>query len=59
MHPRWRTSNSFEECARQTPLSCQLLTRRTVASVDLIEALGGGWNYSDLPSANQILAKPP
>jgi outer membrane protein TolC len=37
----------------------QLLTRRMTSSVDLIQALGGGWNISDLPTPEQIAAKPP
>ena len=32
-----------------------ILTRRMTSSVLLIEALGGGWNTSDLPSRDAIL----
>jgi outer membrane protein TolC len=36
-----------------------LLSRRMVASVALIKALGGGWDVSSLPSAESLLAKQP
>jgi NodT family efflux transporter outer membrane factor (OMF) lipoprotein len=37
--------------------SVSLLGRRMVATVQLIEAMGGGWNRSHLPSDTQVSAK--
>jgi NodT family efflux transporter outer membrane factor (OMF) lipoprotein len=34
-----------------------ILTRRRVASVLLVEALGGGWNASTLPNANSVAGR--
>ncbi len=38
-------------------LAVNILTRRMVASVLLIEALGGGWNASKLPASKDLLPK--
>lgn len=46
------TAQSIALQAQQTAVS--LLTRRMVASVLLIEALGGGWDSSQLPSAQSL-----
>jgi outer membrane protein TolC len=36
----------------------QLEIQRTTASVQLIEALGGGWDRTQLPTPEQVKAKP-
>jgi outer membrane protein TolC len=35
-------------------IAVQLLGRRMTAAVLLVEALGGGWNTTDLPSAQEV-----
>ena len=35
----------------------QILGRRITAAVLLVEALGGGWTVSDLPSAQEVTAR--
>jgi outer membrane protein TolC len=42
--------------AQQT--MAQIEIQRATASVQLIEALGGGWDRSQLPTVQQITAKP-
>jgi outer membrane protein TolC len=42
--------------AQQT--MAQIEIQRAAASVQLIEALGGGWDRSQLPTVQQITAKP-
>jgi len=34
-----------------------ILQRRLVAAVDLVKAMGGGWDASTLPSKDQIRSK--
>ena len=36
----------------------QIEIQRVTASVQLIEALGGGWDSSQLPTPQQVTAKP-
>jgi outer membrane protein TolC len=45
------TAQTAELQAEQTELNLQ--TRRREASVDLVRALGGGWNTTDLPTLAQ------
>lgn len=42
--------------AQQTLATIEI--QRTTASIQLIEALGGGWNRSQLPTLEQVKAKP-
>ena len=49
------TSQATLLSAQRTDVT--LLTRRLVASVLLIEALGGGWNASQLPSRQDVAKK--
>jgi len=37
----------------------QILGRRMAAAVLLVEALGGGWSDTELPSASEVTARPP
>ncbi len=32
--------------------------QQMVDAVELVQALGGGWNRSDLPTTKQVTAKP-
>jgi NodT family efflux transporter outer membrane factor (OMF) lipoprotein len=56
------TANYLQVETQQTALFAEqealvnLLTRRMVSSVLLVEALGGGWDYSQLPAAGTLTA---
>ena len=45
------TAQTAELQAEQTQLNLQ--TRRQQAAVNLVRALGGGWDVNDLPSLSQ------
>ncbi len=49
------TAQNAELANKRTAV--EILTRRMVASVLLIKALGGGWNASTLPSPHQLATK--
>ena len=51
------TAQANSLASQQTALS--ILQSRLVASVDLIEALGGGWDTSQLPSRAQVETSAP
>jgi NodT family efflux transporter outer membrane factor (OMF) lipoprotein len=51
------TAQATALSAERTAVS--LLTRRMVASVALIQALGGGWDTSQLPTQQDVRGKPP
>ncbi len=47
-----------QEIALQNEVtSVELKTRRMTASVSLIQALGGGWNNTDMPSRQDVMPK--
>jgi NodT family efflux transporter outer membrane factor (OMF) lipoprotein len=49
-----------QEAALQSESSAvNLLTRRMTATVNLIQALGGNWNASELPNAEQVVVRNP
>lgn len=50
---------SQEAALQNESTAVSLLTRRMVAAVNLVQALGGGWNVSDLPSATDVAQKIP
>ncbi len=58
---RGGTTNYLQVITSQTSLlqnqraAVDILTRRRVASVSLIQALGGGWDASQLPSSHDLL----
>jgi len=39
-------------------IAVSILQRRVSAAVDLIKALGGGWDAALLPSATDLVTKP-
>jgi outer membrane protein TolC len=39
--------------------SANLVTRRMTSSVDLLKALGGGWDAATLPTPQQLSTPPP
>ena len=57
---RGGTANYLQVITSQTSMlqnqrsAVDLLTRRMVASVSLIQALGGGWDASQLPSSQDL-----
>lgn len=48
---------SQEAALQNESTAVSLLTRRMVASVNLVQALGGGWNVSELPTPSDVAEK--
>jgi outer membrane protein TolC len=51
------TAQAAALSARQSALT--ILQTRLVASVALVQALGGGWDVGQLPSADAVATRPP